>query len=74
MAITSLNVDGLRSHLDKTKLLLNEKGIHILALNETKLYGSIPRELIEISGYQQQRLDRTCSGGVVSFTLETPSK
>ena len=42
MVIASLNINGLRSHLDETKLLLNEKGIHILALNETKLDGSIP--------------------------------
>ena len=60
MAIASLNINGLRSRHDEIKLLLNDKGIHILVLNETKLDGSVPKELTEISGYRQQSLDRTC--------------
>ena len=67
MAIASLNINGLRYHHDEIKFLLNDKRIHILALNETKLDGSIPKELTEISGYQQLRLDRTCNGGGVSL-------
>ena len=67
MAIASLNINGLRSHHDEIKLLLNGQGIHILARNETKLDASIPKELTEISGYQQKRLDRTCNGGGVTF-------
>lgn len=58
MAIASLNINGLRSHHDEIKLLLNDQGIHILALNETKLDASVPTELSAISGYQQKRLDR----------------
>ena len=53
MAIASLNVNGLRSHLDKVKILMTDLGIHILALNETKL------ELTNVAGYQQERLERT---------------
>ena len=34
MASVSLNINGLRNHHDEIKLLLNDKGIHILALNE----------------------------------------
>ena len=67
MAIASLNINGLCNHHDEIKFLLNDKGIHILALNETKLDGPIPRELTDISGYQQLRFDRTCNGGGVSF-------
>ena len=37
MAVGSLNVNSLRSHLDEVQLLINNLGIHILALNETKL-------------------------------------
>ena len=38
---------------DEIKFLLNDKGIHIFALNETKLDGSTPKELTENLGYQQ---------------------
>ena len=74
MAIESLNTNGLRNHLDEIEFLLNGKGIHILALNETKLDGSIPKELTEISGYQQQRIERTCNGGGVSLYVKDSIK
>ena len=74
MAIASLKVNGMRSHLDEIKFLLNEKGIHILAMNEIKLDDSIPKELTEISGYQQQSLDRTCNGGGVSLYVRDSIK
>ena len=45
MAIASLNINGLRSHFDEIELLLDDQGINILALNETKLDASIPKEL-----------------------------
>ena len=47
MTIASLNINGLRSHHDEIKLLLNDQGIHILALNETKLDASIPKNLLK---------------------------
>ena len=59
MAVASLNVNGLRSHLDEVQLLINNLGIHILALNETKLDPNYPKELTSIAGYQQERLERT---------------
>ena len=74
MAIASLNINGLRSHHDEIKLLLKDKGILILVLNETKLDGSVPKELTEISGYQLQRLDRTCNGGDVSLFVRYSMK
>ena len=45
MAIASLNVNSLRSHLGEVQLLINNLGIHILALNETKLDPNYPKEL-----------------------------
>ena len=74
MAIAPLNISGLRSHHDEIKLLLNDQGIHIFALNETKLDASIPKELIEISGYQRKRLARTCNGGGVAFYVRDSIK
>ena len=35
--IASLNLYSLQLHLDEIKCLVNEQGIHILAVNETKL-------------------------------------
>ena len=34
--INSLNVNSLQLNLDEIECLVNEKGIHILAVNETK--------------------------------------
>ena len=74
MAIASLNINGLRSHHDEIKLLLNDQGILILALNETKLDASVPKELSATSIYQQKRLDRTCNGGGVSIYVRDSIK
>lgn len=73
MAIASLNINGLRRHHDEIKVLLNDQG-HIFALNETKLDVSIPKELTEISGYQQKRLDRACNGDGVSLYVRDTIK
>ena len=69
MAIASLNINGLRSHFDEVNLLIQRLGIHILALNETKLDNSIPNELIDISGYQEHRRVRLRHGGGVSIYI-----
>ena len=72
--IASLNVNGLRSHLDEVRLLVKDLGIHILALNEAKLDSSIPKELTEISGFQQKRRDRSRNGGGVSLYVKDTFK
>ena len=54
-------------NLDEIQVLMNNLGIHILALNETKLDPNYPKELTSIAGYQQERLERTCNGGGVSI-------
>ena len=74
MAIASLNVNGLCSHIDEVELLINNLGIHILALNETKLDPNYPKELASVAGYQQERLDRTCNGGGVSIYIRDSIK
>ena len=74
MAIASLNINGLRSHLDKVQLLIRDLGIQILALNETKLDPESPKELTSVAGYQQERLDRTCNGGGVSIYIRDSIK
>ena len=74
MAIASLNVNGLRGNLDEIQVLINNLGIHILALNETKLDPNYPKELTSIAGYQQECLDRTCNGGGVSIYVRDSIK
>ena len=74
LTIASLNINGLRGHFDKLQLFLQSSGIHILALNETKLDPQYPKELTAVAGYQQERLDRTCNGGGVSLYVRDSIK
>ena len=74
MSIASLNVNGLRGHLDEVVLLLKSRNIHILALNETKLDPLYPEDLTMVAGYQQIRHDRTCNGGGVSIYIRESLK
>ena len=45
-----------------------------LKLNETKLDPHYPKELTSLPGYQQERLDRMCSGGGVSIYIRDSIK
>ena len=67
LKMASLNINGLRSHLDEIKVLMHDMKIDILALNETKLDSSIDQQITHISGYSQQRLDRSRFGGGISI-------
>ena len=67
-------VNGLRSHLDEVKVLVNNMGIDVLALNETKLDHSITQQITEITGYKQLRLDRSRSGGGISIYVRDTLK
>ena len=66
MVIASLNVNSLLLHLDEVKLLLHEKGIHILAVNETKVDSKITDDLLEIEGFTLHREDRSRNGSGVA--------
>ena len=74
LTIASLNINGLRGHFDELQLFLQSSGIHILALNETKLVPQYPKELNAVAGYQQKRLDRTCNGGGISLYVRDSVK
>ena len=69
MVIASLNVNSLPAHIDEIRLLLHEKNIHILALNETKIDSDYASELLKIEGYQFDRLDRDRRGGDIGFYI-----
>ena len=69
MSIPSLNIYGLRTHIDEVALLMQNLGIYIFALCETKLGPSFPGGLTAINGYEQECLDQTCHGGGVSIYI-----
>ena len=54
-------------HVDEIHTVLKEKGIHFLALNETKLDITCPDSILNIEGYKFGRLDRNRNGGGVAF-------
>ena len=70
--IASLNISGFRRHLDEISSSLGEKGIHLLALNETKVDNSYAKQLTNILGYQQERKDRTAHEGGVALYIREP--
>ena len=52
-------MNGLIRNLEELKLLLAEKGMHILAINETKLNSNIESEIISVDGYTLRRMNVT---------------
>ena len=70
MTIASLNVNSLLLHIDEIRMLVSELGIHILALNETKLDRSIDDSLVGIEGYTLKRCDRDRHGGGVAIYIK----
>ena len=69
MTIALLNINSLLLHRDEIRMLLNELGIHILALNETKIDETIDC-LVNIEGYTIKRCDRSRNGGGVAVYLK----
>ena len=49
--IASVNVNSLLLHIDEIRTLVKDLGIHILAINETKLDENINDDLVSIEGY-----------------------
>ena len=70
MLISSVNVNCLIRHLEDLKLLLAEKGIHILAINDTTLDNSVGNEIISVEGFTLRRNDRNQHGGVVAMYIK----
>ncbi len=60
-----LNIASLPKHFEEINLMLHDKKIDILALNETRLDSSISDELVSVDGYDLIRADRNRNGGGV---------
>ncbi len=52
MVIASLNINSLPLHKDEISSFINKKGIHVLALNETKVEKQMKDNLLDIEGYK----------------------
>ena len=70
MAVAFLNVTRLTTHIDEIRESVMAKGIHILAINETKLSSDIPDSIIAINDFELRRLDRNEHGGGVAFYIK----
>ena len=69
MAIASINVNSLLRHIDEIRLLVKDLGIHILAVNETKIDDNIDDDLVSIEGYLIKRSNRN-GGGVAVYVKD----
>lgn len=77
LVMACLNINSLVSHIDDLCIFMNQsKGIHILAINETKLDSTIKNNKVLLPGYDVISKDRENNGrrGNVSvFTLKVIS-
>ena len=64
-----LNVASLIEHVDEICLLLYDKKIDILALNETRLDSSFSDELLTVDGNDITRAGRNRNGGGVCIYI-----
>ena len=60
-----MNVNGLRGKLSEVRMLLQNTGLDILAITETKITGDTTDDEIGIDGYCVVRKDRDSNGGRV---------
>ena len=66
IVVASLNVNSQMLHIDEIHLLIKELGIHILAINETKIDKNVHDDVVSIDGYTIKRCDRNRFGGGVA--------
>ena len=57
-------------HVDELRILMNNKEIHVLAINETRQDNSIPIQFITAQDYGWIYKHRNRSGGGVSFYIK----
>ena len=74
LKIANLNVNSLMKHLDEIRLILSNKALDILAINESKIDNQISNDEIHIHGFNIIRKDRNrFGGGVVLYIRDTIS-
>ena len=72
LKIASLNVNSLLKHIDEIRILLHKYTFDILAINESKIDGTISDNEIHVMGYDIIRNDRNrFGGGVVLYVRDS---
>ena len=56
--LAALNINSLTAHIEELRVLLADRPIDVLAINETKLDGNVSDNEVNISGYEITRSDR----------------
>ena len=69
--LASLNITSLPKHIDELRILLADKSIDVLSINETRLDETINDQDVYISGYDIIRRDRNRNGGGVCFYIRS---
>ena len=72
--MTCLNINSLIKHIDELRILLSNQCVDMLAVNETKLDGSICDNEVTVEGYNIIRRDRSAngrSGGGICFYIRS---
>ena len=69
--LAALNITSLPKHIDELRILLADRSIDILAINETRLDDSILDREVHILGYDIIRRDRNRNGGGVCFYVRS---
>ena len=70
--IASLNVNSLSAHIDEVRILLDDKFLDVLAIQETKLNNSQRDFEFYIPGFDLVRRDRITDGsGGVCFYIKS---
>ena len=69
--LASLNITSLPKHIEELRILLADRSIDILAINETRLDDSILDRKVHILGYDIIRRDRNRNGGGVCFYVRS---
>ena len=74
MVLGSLNINSLLPHVDEIQTVLKERGIHFLALYETKLDDTCSDATLNIEGYGINLVGLTAieMGEVLPFTARSP--
>ena len=69
MSLAFLNIRGLQKQIDELRSFVSERGIHIMAINETKLSKYSPDCLVSINDFAVERKDRNEDGGGVAIYI-----
>ena len=62
LAIASLNINSLLSHIDELRVFMHDSKIDILSINETKLDSTVHDSDVYIPGFEIVRKDRRVNG------------